>query len=218
VKKLNFVAALGLLCSTMVHAAPTVPKTFSSVAENTYVFDIGSSVDTSTHWFVFDVRSDITPTSFIVTDAYDANNFKVQMQAYLFKGNVTGLDFVKAGATPDNFQGNAADFFETHLPNEQKKFSYLNEYSISEITGMYQPYLNKSLEKGIYSFAVSTFDGVSTTYKFNTNAIPYSVSAVPEPESYAMLIAGLGVLGLLMRRKIKNQSKGFAKPSSWVPA
>jgi hypothetical protein len=32
-----------------------------------------------------------------------------------------------------------------------------------------------------------------------------TVSPVPEPESYAMMLAGLGLMGFIARRKTKNQ-------------
>jgi hypothetical protein len=33
-----------------------------------------------------------------------------------------------------------------------------------------------------------------------------SVTAVPEPESYAMLLAGLGLMGAIARRRKQNQA------------
>jgi hypothetical protein len=38
------------------------------------------------------------------------------------------------------------------------------------------------------------------------NATITTVSAVPEPETYAMLLAGLGVLGAAARRKQKEMA------------
>ncbi|RZM19789.1 MAG: PEP-CTERM sorting domain-containing protein [Pedobacter sp.] len=49
-----------------------------------------------------------------------------------------------------------------------------------------------------------------------TNAIP--LSPVPEPESYAMMIAGLGVVGLMMRRKAKTADDVIATPITCTTA
>ena len=56
---------------------------------------------------------------------------------------------------------------------------------------------------GSWAFKVEgTADGVSGgTYSFNVLTAP-----VPEPESYAMLLAGLGLMGAIARRRIKAKS------------
>ena len=42
---------------------------------------------------------------------------------------------------------------------------------------------------------------------FSSNALHISaVTAVPEPESYAMLLAGLGLMGDIARRRNKNSA------------
>lgn len=42
-------------------------------------------------------------------------------------------------------------------------------------------------------------------YSDNSGTVTLSVTAVPEPEAYAMLLAGLGLMGLVARRR-KNQA------------
>ena len=50
-------------------------------------------------------------------------------------------------------------------------------------------------------FSLSTFDpGAGNTYTFTLTQTP-TVSAIPEPETYAMLLAGLGLMGAVARRK-----------------
>jgi hypothetical protein len=50
-------------------------------------------------------------------------------------------------------------------------------------------------------FHLSPFDpGTGNTYTFSITQTP-TVSAIPEPETYAMLLAGLAVMGAVARRK-----------------
>lgn len=39
------------------------------------------------------------------------------------------------------------------------------------------------------------------TWSYNGNTLNYAVAAVPEPETYAMLLAGLGLIGAVARRR-----------------
>jgi hypothetical protein len=51
------------------------------------------------------------------------------------------------------------------------------------------------------SFHLKAFDpGVGNTYTFTITQTP-TVSPIPEPESYAMLLAGLGLMGYMARRR-----------------
>lgn len=59
-----------------------------------------------------------------------------------------------------------------------------------------------ALTPGYYSLDVSGHAAAG----FGTYALNVIVTAVPEPESYAMMLAGLGLLGLTARRRKQNQS------------
>jgi hypothetical protein len=51
------------------------------------------------------------------------------------------------------------------------------------------------------SFHLKPFDpGVGNTYTFTITQTP-TVSPIPEPESYAMLLAGLGLMGYMVKRR-----------------
>jgi hypothetical protein len=217
VRKINITAVLGLLVSASVFAAPTVSQTFSTGSNSGYSLPGGTSIDTNTHWFVFNVPDGAVEDFYFILTRTEASK-NTDFTGDLFSGNVTGFDFVKAGAVPRDFPTNAAQYPEKDAEWKDKTFSYYGNYSTSPYE-TYEPFIYQSLAKGTYSLAISTYPPAGTvtdvrmpgTYSFETNAIP--ISPVPEPEAYAMMIAGLGVLGFLMRRKMKNQDKEFVIPS-----
>ncbi|MDP2225611.1 PEP-CTERM sorting domain-containing protein, partial [Nitrosomonas sp.] len=52
-----------------------------------------------------------------------------------------------------------------------------------------------------------------TSFANNDNIVTDTISAVPEPETYAMLLAGLGLVGFTVRRK-KMFIDASAQPSA----
>jgi hypothetical protein len=53
-----------------------------------------------------------------------------------------------------------------------------------------------------YEFnAGSNLDTFTTTFNASSNAAIYMTAAVPEPETYALLLAGLGLMGTIVRRR-----------------
>ena len=75
------------------------------------------------------------------------------------------------------------------------------------------PALGSAFDAGAHSYSFSVTDGASyAVYLENLGSAPLtfstmgvgSVAAVPEPETYAMLLAGLGVLGFVGRRRAKQ--------------
>ncbi|MDR1425008.1 MAG: THxN family PEP-CTERM protein [Azoarcus sp.] len=46
-----------------------------------------------------------------------------------------------------------------------------------------------------------TPEGGTTSWNFNVSVTATAITAVPEPETYAMLLAGLGIVGMVARRR-----------------
>ncbi len=83
-------------------------------------------------------------------------------------------------------------------------FSYTVDGNSSNLTGTLPGWTTET-----YAFTATS---ASTVLRFTSNSLPgpnysyphldnVSVTAVPEPETYAMLLAGLGALGFLARRR-----------------
>ena len=64
---------------------------------------------------------------------------------------------------------------------------------------------NGGAAPGRYKLNVAgTRTGTYGSYAGNIGIAPVNVSAIPEPETYAMMLAGLGLLGFSARRRINN--------------
>jgi len=59
---------------------------------------------------------------------------------------------------------------------------------------------------GLVSDTAFTSVTLETTQAIGFNITNFTVAAVPEPESYAMLLAGLGLMGAIARRRKNKQS------------
>lgn len=84
----------------------------------------------------------------------------------------------------------------------------VNGLSISLAAGTYWLGINHTVNDGIWTYAFSS-NGISDAIQLDGDTVTnpdhrdmaFTISAVPEPETYAMLLAGLGILGFAARRK-----------------
>lgn len=138
--------------------------------------------------------------------AFAASGAMADDQTATFSGLVASFDSVgttlAGGKDVITFDGLASGFYDFTL-TLSGQFMTLSSASLNGITGTI-------MNNGKWSFA--GIDGTSTTPLVLTlmgatskSSALYSgelsVAAVPEPETYAMFIAGLGALGFMARRR-----------------
>ena len=104
-----------------------------------------------------------------------------------------GSDLSGTITTADRFMGSAVDT-ATYSGGELRTF---------DVTSL----VNSALGSGRYfaaRFEVTAAPGTLNTYhggNFLTPSLSYTVGAIPEPETYALLLAGLGLMGVVARRR-----------------
>lgn len=65
------------------------------------------------------------------------------------------------------------------------------------VAGVFTPYT----DGGLYQVVLGFNDGLAVDADYDDLVVGLNVSAVPEPESYALMLAGLGAIGFIARRR-----------------
>ena len=86
------------------------------------------------------------------------------------------------------------------------KTGYTGDFYVSVLLGQET---RSSIQNGYLPFS---FDIASGSARMTSASLNYStVSAVPEPETYAMMLGGLGILGFVARRRKKQDAAKLAQ-------
>lgn len=127
-----------------------------------------------------------------LTISWDDKRSNTAANSEVFQYSTDGVNFTTFGsvikASNTNFAHHSVDLSSIAGVNNDTSFAF-RILAAYDTTGAY----------------VGTVGNYSTggTIRFDNVSIT-GVSAVPEPESYAMLLAGLGLMGALARRKAKQ--------------
>ncbi len=181
------------------------------VAADTNPGDISANGGTGTRWALYATDGEgfadpgdfryLTTTFMNATPKIDnltANTLIPNQGLYAIGVNQTGThtpDFAVNGES-FNPKGDAAAFIETNYFATAGVFAG-NEKSTPAalwfVTGAsYEPFDSALIER------------LNGTASFDGNQVSFNVTAIPEPGTYAMLLAGLGAVGFIARRRHRD--------------
>jgi hypothetical protein len=173
--------SFSVLASSTDEKGLDLSKVFDSVNPITLTFTVAHSVGNGGSYNVIESITNNTSTSF--------SDFHLSITA---PTNAPGNGIVFT-----NFNSSTLDGFTLDSPS-------VNQSSPFNSSGPRDLNFTGALavgETANASFNLKPFDpGAGNTYTFTITQIP-TVSPVPEPETYAMLLAGLALMGAMVRRR-----------------
>ena len=160
------------------------------VTDNGYASDINSDYPTSGPW----IPNEDSTASVWLTIAENPNaEFPIGSYLWRTTFDLTGFDVASAS-------------FAGRFAADDSAMAFLNGFLIGTSDGYSEWSSFSSLPEylvvglNVLDFAVYNGGGPSGLRAEMTNSTETATAAVPEPETYALMLAGLGVLGFIARR------------------
>ena len=155
--------------------------TFNTLPATTIANDIARNAVTGMQSFVNAVNVGIPAGGNSATFAVGSPGYANNTSGVRFGNNIAGnLNFSNAGTVANNSYDSGLGFMR------------LDGLASGVARSTYTPYLDEG-------FAVRAY--------FNAATGTVTIAAVPEPETFAMLLAGLGLMGAIARRR-RQQARG----------
>ena len=200
--------------------------TFSGLGlvANAKVGRFGASDSSNQNWWGYDVVTITANSGFkiasittgakgSVTAESDGGGGKEATASVSMSGywGTTPFDtWAYANAVSSN-QGQYKTLVTTNFGAESAGESPSLAYSLSESAGSPADYYVQSATLSyFYGYLGASANGSGSKSKATLNALSFSVDvvqAVPEPESYAMFLAGLGIIGAVARRRSMERDR-----------
>lgn len=198
----------GLLAATgsldLSFAADTTFTSFLAGANAASLKWNVQAVDTSGARRILETYSSM-PATTKTNDIMRSTAGAVQAFATAINGQLLGNDSVAVGSASAAYAGKTiyGDTFSNTL-NFSNAGTLGNNSFASGLNFMRIDALSGGTAKSIYTQYADTSSAVSVYLDAN-KTLHIAAMPVPEPESYAMLLAGLGMLGFMARRRLNNR-------------
>lgn len=148
--------------------------------------------------------------------AVQTYNFNGVMDSGFYNGSNYSGSFSFDDATIDNSDLDFANLLSFDISFLSSTFTLANVDGVPDVSFQDGSFLGLALSVNSilpdvgFTFVPGSFDTSDAFIAYDTNAgfsgagsVAYTIAApVPEPESYAMLLAGLGLMGFVSRRKL----------------
>ncbi|MEO8929030.1 MAG: PEP-CTERM sorting domain-containing protein [Caldimonas sp.] len=137
--------------------------------------------------------------TFLGKSALDTNKFSFAMGGMLLNTQAIGSNMsmnVGIGALPFTF----SDLFTGTSVANGGPVTAFTDYVVlgtGGSGGSFTPFT----DGGLYQIVLGFNDGLRVDADYNDMVVGLNVTAVPEPETYALLLAGLGAIGFVARRR-----------------
>ncbi len=167
-------------------SGPTAPQTYGLIDPTIIADSVG----------------ELTAT-FLGFEALDSNDFTFDAGAF---GALHNSDAVGTSISTITLPGTLDFSFIDHTTSTGVKNGVINPTYASfvvlgsSLDGVFTPYT----DGGLYTYVLGFNDGLKVDADYDDMVVGLTLAPVPEPETYALMLAGIGAVGFIARRRRKN--------------